>query len=438
MPYIQLDETQFPLHVGEMSVGTAPEAAIRLPGAGELRVQAILRVSPGDQVAIRRAAPGAVVRVNGVQLGAEPTPLIHGDKIEVAGHELLYGDERKAGGTQMISGIRVPELGQQRVHTPARATTTTGGRLVSLVDGREYAVPATGLTIGRDAGCDVVVPSNDVSRRHAEIAPGERGYIISDLSTNGVFVNGERVQRSQLLGRGDVVSVGVEEFRFYADIPEVVEAAAPATPTPGIEPPIVSAMQQAVAPAPPAAPPPAAASHARDQRLVLATLTVLNEGVQKGRTFEIRTPLAHVGRGAHNDIAIPDESVSDTHAKLQRREEGWVLVDMDSTNGTYVGGRRIQGEQRLTGSPDLRFGGIKMSFRPAAEPAESPKHTRAIAGLTADQARKLSAEVQARAAVRSEQAEEAETAAPRALPGWLWLLVALVLGAGAFYILQGF
>src|SRR5438445_320308 len=67
---------------------------------------------------------------------------------------------------------------------------------------------------------------------------------------------------------------------------------------------------------------------------------------------------------AHNDVRLTDESVSETHAKLQRRDDGWYLVDMDSTNGSYVGGTRVVGERRIEGSPDLRFGGVKMRFSP--------------------------------------------------------------------------
>src|SRR3712207_8563268 len=37
------------------------------------------------------------------------------------------------------------------------------------------------------------------------------------------------------------------------------------------------------------------------------------------------------------------------------------------SNGTYVGGKRIVGEAPLVGSPDVRFGGIKMRFSPMAE-----------------------------------------------------------------------
>ena len=45
---------------------------------------------------------------------------------------------------------------------------------------------------------------------------------------NGTFVNGQRIGRTQLLARADVIRIGNDEFRFYADA-----AAAPAAPGPG-------------------------------------------------------------------------------------------------------------------------------------------------------------------------------------------------------------
>lgn len=226
MPYIQLNDRQFPLRPGETRVGTGATAGIRLQQAEMPGIQAVVSVTPDQRVFIRRASADASVRVNGVVLGAEPSPLLHGDKIEIGGDELLFGDDRKGGQTQYISSEALPPLAlPDTPGRPARPTAATGGRLISLVDGREYAVPATGLSIGRDAGCDVVVPGGDVSRRHAEVVPGETGYVLIDQSTNGVFVNGARIARSQLLGRGDVVRVGGEEFRFHADA--VAAAASP-------------------------------------------------------------------------------------------------------------------------------------------------------------------------------------------------------------------
>ena len=52
---------------------------------------------------------------------------------------------------------------------------------------------------------------------------------------------------------------------------------------------------------------------------VLATLEITNAGPTKGQQFDVHVPLAHVGRGAHNEIVLSDDSVSETHAKLQRR-----------------------------------------------------------------------------------------------------------------------
>ena len=75
--------------------------------------------------------------------------------------------------------------------------------------------------------------------------------------------------------------------------------------------------------------------------------------------------------------------MSETHAKLQKREDGWYVVDMDSTNGTYVGGTRVNGEKRLDGSPDVRFGGLKFRFTPTGGGAADveAKGTRAITAM---------------------------------------------------------
>ena len=62
-----------------------------------------------------------------------------------------------------------------------------------------------------------MINHGSVSRLHAEILPVEGGYRIHDRSTNGLFVNGTRVDGSQLLSRADVIRAGTEELRFYAD-----------------------------------------------------------------------------------------------------------------------------------------------------------------------------------------------------------------------------
>jgi len=433
MPVLQLNDQQFPLGAGPTRIGSGDDVQIALPGDRAAGVQAEIERAGSGPATIRRSTPTAQVKVNGVLLGAEPTPLMHGDRVEIGGVELRYADDSKAGATQFVSVHDIGALAGGERSAGTRPAAPSGGRLVSLVDGKEYMVPDGGLLLGRDASCDVVVAQNEVSRRHAEIAPGDLGYVVRDTSANGVFVNGERVQGSRRLNRSDVLRVGTEEFRFHADAAPAVAApvpaaaptpvtSAPAAPLPGargVDAAKATMMSQPTSPAMP---------RTDDPRPELASLEILNEGPSKGTRFVVRTALTHVGRGAHNDIRLADDSVSETHAKLQRRDDGWYVVDMNSTNGTYVGGTRIAGERRLEGTPDVRFGGMKLRFTSADAATEGEgKGTRAIASVE-----RLRRTVPAAAPAQP-------TPEPRSggVPIWAWVAAVILLAAAALFMLGG-
>ena len=250
MPVIKLNDQQFQLRPGTNRLGGGDFVEITISPDVSLGVQAIIEVTGTEGVVIR-PAPGkaAAVSVNGVLL-TDPTPLLHGDKLEIAGKELSFSDDTKTGATTFISRVDVAatapapaaappaasksgeplQLGDT-IRGPATAAVAdvetvvsnplggaTGGRLVSLVDGREYSVPETGLSIGRESGSDVVIPHKQVSRKHAMIMPTLRGYELKDLSSNGVYVNGSRINGTQLLARADMIRIAKDEFRFYADV----------------------------------------------------------------------------------------------------------------------------------------------------------------------------------------------------------------------------
>ena len=271
MPVIQVNDKQHTLKPGQTRIGAGPGVDVAVSQDAALGLQAVMELDGTNRVVIRRASDTAAVRVNGIPL-VQPTPLMHGDKVAVGGTEILFSDDKKVGATQFVSASDIAGIAAKRAG-PARATAATGGRLVSLVDGKEYQIPAAGVTFGREAGSDVVVAQAEVSRRHAVIAPGEGGYVLTDHSTNGVWVNGNRVQGSQVLSRADVVRVGSEEFRFYADVAPVAAKAtplsAPVAPpapiAPPAAPPAAPAAPVPAAPAPPSAvqsPAPAAAAPA--------------------------------------------------------------------------------------------------------------------------------------------------------------------------------
>jgi pSer/pThr/pTyr-binding forkhead associated (FHA) protein len=237
------------------------------------------------------------------------------------------------------------------------------------------AIPEHGLVIGRDPECDVVVTGNNVSRRHASVRPAIQGYVLTNHSANGTFVNGRAVEEAQVLGMRDVIRVGDEEFAFAAD-------AASLEPPPELRP-------KATAPLSVGRPRAAAVSGA-DTPTLLATLEIITRGVLRGKRFRIEHPVARVGRAPHNDVHLDDDTVSGSHATLTRRDSGWVLTDHDSTNGTYVEGERLTGERELpTGGAELRFGGIKMVFRPIGGRSEPDgASTRAVVGVSLGQSRK--------------------------------------------------
>src|SRR3954469_20071631 len=245
---------KFALSQSEVLLGSDPSCAIPLAFPGVLPQHAKLKSLPDGQVVISKAIPEAEVLINGVRLGAEPTPLLHGDKIEVGGQELTFVDERRSGSTQYVQAMNLPQaMAQAKAEGKGTKTTgNTGGRVVSLTDGREYAIAGASLVFGRDASCDVVVPGKDVSRRHAEIVQTPKGYLIVDSSTNGTMVNDVRIEGQRLLSRVDVITIGEEKFRFYA----VTAAQAPEKPAPAAAPP---------PPAPPAPPPPPASPPTKPQ-----------------------------------------------------------------------------------------------------------------------------------------------------------------------------
>src|SRR5712691_6952772 len=378
MALLELGGKRFTIPVGEVTLGSDASCAISLSGAAVLPRHALLQGQADGQVIIRKVSPAADVLINGVRLGAEPTPLLHGDKVEVGGHELTFVDERRSGSTQFVKAFTpATAAGPAKAGGKPPAIGVTGGRVVSLTDGREYVIAAASLVFGREAGCDVVVPGKDVSRRHAEIVLTPKGYVLVDSSTNGTFVNEERVEGQRILARADVLRLGDEQFRFYVDAAPATAAAppppGPAANPPQVAPPASAAASQVGAPGP-AAPPPGAADRLRHtvhglEAFVpaggaLASFLVRSGGLI-GQRLAVKTPIVNIGRADYNDLVVPDPSISTSHAKLQRREGVWVLVDLDSTNGTFVDGERVKGEAPLAPGATVRLGDVQLVFEPS-------------------------------------------------------------------------
>jgi hypothetical protein len=104
---------------------------------------------------------------------------------------------------------------------PAPSTTPVGGEVLPRAwleaEGQRIPIGASGVVIGRSAEVDVVIPAQEVSRRHAQIVPDANGWTLLDLdSTNGIRVNGRQVGVPTRLTDGDVIGIGPVELVFEA------------------------------------------------------------------------------------------------------------------------------------------------------------------------------------------------------------------------------
>ena len=82
--------------------------------------------------------------------------------------------------------------------------------------GATYALEGDQLIIGRDATSNVAISDAEVSRKHARLTFQGGKYVLEDLgSTNGTFVNGQRLANATVLKSGDVVSLGEQIVLMY-------------------------------------------------------------------------------------------------------------------------------------------------------------------------------------------------------------------------------
>jgi pSer/pThr/pTyr-binding forkhead associated (FHA) protein len=188
----------------------------------------------------------------------------------------------------------------------------------AIVD--EYSFEDGEFVLGRSQQADIVLPADNVSRRHARLFTSEGRCFIEDLgAANGVWLAGQRITGITELARSAQVRIG----DFYLHLEG-------------------TALQHTQA----------ANSFAR--------LVPLPGSI--GELTELNQQTVLVGRGKDCAIVLQDVSVSRIHAKLTQMPDGRVLVeDLRSSNGTFIGDRRID-HAELHHGDRVRFGTVGYQF----------------------------------------------------------------------------
>jgi len=110
-----------------------------------------------------------------------------------------------------------------------------------------------------------------------------------------------------------------------------------------------------------------------------ATIEIMNFQL-RDREADTAYPLTgiikQIGRSHDCDIVISDPKVSRLHARLDQTEKGWVIVDLESTNGTKVNGKKVA-EKLLETGDVIQLGAFNLEYEPAQNSELSDEATRA-------------------------------------------------------------
>jgi len=188
--------------------------------------------------------------------------------------------------------------------------------------------------IGRNPDNGIPLEGILVSRRHAQITIQGNQLILQDLeSTNGTWVNNQRVGK-YLLQHGDVIQIGPARFRVKY----------PGLPTPG------SSLSSV--PVPPG--------------IGVPCLIGID-----GQKHAIPPQGLTIGRATDNALRLNGLMISRHHARIRNTSSGYLLEDLGSVNGTWVGGQRIR-QHILQPGEQISMGEFRFTFSPAATPSPPP------------------------------------------------------------------
>ena len=124
-------------------------------------------------------------------------------------------DDPRAMPSQGDEGHTMVYSTADRIAEPLREPDPRRGTARLRIDGRSELLGSAGATLGRSREADIVIDDPNVSRKHAEVRPSGGSWIVRDLgSTNGVKVNGRRIDSPQSLKRGDEIELGTARATF--------------------------------------------------------------------------------------------------------------------------------------------------------------------------------------------------------------------------------
>ncbi len=220
-----------------------------------------------------------------------------------------------------------------------------GKLILTKVDGvsQEFILNKSHVTLGRATTNDIVLNEDRVSRDHARVMCSQDGLTVTDLhSANGVWFNGQRVAEAKIRA-GDKFEISGCVFEYLAATPDTHEEATLINTEKEFE---LTLNEMTV---------PISLNETALPRLVIHA---------PDRTWELllTEDSYTIGRTAGNELVLDYLKISRNHARIERKGDNFVLRDIQSTNGTFIGREKI--EQRvLQNSDTVQIGPVRLVFK---------------------------------------------------------------------------
>lgn len=303
-----------------------------------------------------------------------------GPRVIVLDHATAHVDDTPIDGYAGLQPGAELVLGQHRLRLDVQTSTPPCGWSLHRVGDAKGIQIVGNFSVGRANDSSLQLVEGHVSRHHARLRVIGGTIWVQDLhSANGTFVNGDRVAGAWRLFHGDEIAFDTMRYQLIGDAPDLTPIRAPGAPPDQLEiserlvdPPRVETAEIATAESAAAVPAtPAAVMLDAGPALIGRSAPVM------GRTFPLAFGRHLIGRGPDADIHLAEASVSLRHAEIELRPDGAQLVNLISTNGTWVNDVEIH-TTRLESGDVIRIGRISLEFRSPPSRAAGAARARSL------------------------------------------------------------
>jgi len=209
---------------------------------------------------------------------------------------------------------------------------------------QEFTIAKCNVSLGRITTNDIVLNDVRISRNHARLECGSSGVVLVDMgSSNGTRVNGSRIERATLKP-GDTISLGSQQLKYQVEDPSEDIGLTKIDTQMQLDQTMVGEFL------------PMMVNETSSPSLVVFT------GSKTWNLDLAHLERASIGRDESCSIFIDANNISRRHAEVQHEGDTFILKDLDSTNGTWVRGNKV--DQYILQDGDIfRIGSTQIIFK---------------------------------------------------------------------------